>query len=101
AVRDADPDFIRALTLLREAQVAGAVGMRIEEGPNKSSTSVVFFRADDLSPEMVEKCKEIRRLLRLPPEGKKYALVYSPVPGAPGELAVKSRSMLQIMEAFA
>ena len=101
AVRDADPDFIRALTLLREAQVAGAVGMRIEEGPNKSSTSVVFFRGEDLPPEMLEKCKEIRRLLRLPAEGKKYTLVYSPVPGAPGELAVKSRSMLQIMEAFA
>ena len=44
---------------------------------------------------------EIRRLLKLPAEQQKYVLTYSPVRGAENELAVNSRSMLQIMAAFA
>ena len=48
AVRDADPDFVRALALLREVQAAGAFGMRVEEDKVKGSSAVVFFRRDGL-----------------------------------------------------
>jgi hypothetical protein len=100
-LREADPDFIRALQLLREVQAAGAVGMRVEEDKAKGSTAVLFFRRDDVPADIVEKTAEIRRLLKLPAEGQKFALTYSPVRGAENELAVNSRSMLQIMGAFA
>ena len=43
-VREADPEFIRALELMREVQAAGAVGMRVEEDKAKGSTAVLFFR---------------------------------------------------------
>jgi len=99
-MREADPEFIRALQLLREVQAAGAFGMRVEEDKAKGSTGVVFFRRDDVPAEIVEKAAEIRRLLKLPAEGQKYVLTYSPVRGAESELAVNSRSMLQIMGAF-
>ena len=99
--READPEFIRALELLREVQAAGAVGMRVEEDNVKGSTAVLFFRRDDVSADIVEKTAEIRRLLKLPAEPQKFALTYSPVRGAENELAVNSRSMLQIMGAFA
>jgi hypothetical protein len=99
--READPEFIRALELLREVQAAGAVGMRVEEDKAKGSTAVLFFRRDDVSPDIVEKTAEIRRLLKLPAEPQKFTLTYSPVRGAENELAVNSRSMLQIMGAFA
>lgn len=99
-VRDADPDFVRALVLLRDVQTAGAFGMRVEEDKVKGSTGVVFFRRDDVAPEVAEKCAEIRRLLRLPPDKQKFELVYSPTRGGENELAVNSRSMLQIMQAF-
>ena len=49
-VREADPEFLRALDLLREVQGARAFGMRVEEDKVKSSTGVVFFRRDDMSP---------------------------------------------------
>jgi len=101
AVREADPDFIRALDLLRELQAAGAFGMRVEEDKAKGSTGVVFFRRDDVPPDIAEKGAEIRRLLKLPVEPQKFVLTYSPARGAEGELAVNSRSMLQIMQAFA
>ena len=100
-VREADPDFIRVLQLLREVQVAGAVGMRVEEDKAKNSTAVLFFRRDDISNPIAEKTTEIRRLLKLPADQQKYVLTYSPMRGADGELTVNSRSMLQIMGAFA
>ena len=101
AVREADPEFIRALELLREVQTAGAFGMRVEEDKVKGSTGVVFFRRDDVPPDIAEKGAEIRRLLKLPAEPQKFVLTYSPARGAENELAVNSRSMMQIMQAFA
>jgi hypothetical protein len=100
-LREADPEFSRALQLIREVQAAGAFGMRVEEDKAKGSTGVVFFRDEDVSAEIAEKTAEIRRLFKLPADRQKYTLTYSPVRGAEGELAVNSRSMLQIMTAFA
>ena len=101
ALREADPEFVRALGLLREVQAAGAVGMRVEEDKAKSQTAVMFFRRDDVPAEVLEKSAEIRRLLKLPAEGQKFTLNYSPVRGSDNELSVNSRSMLQIMGSFA
>jgi hypothetical protein len=101
AMREADPEFIRVLQLLREVQAAGAVGMRVEVDKGKGQTAVLFFQREDISPETAEKSAEIRRLLKLPADGTKFTLIYSPSRGAPGELAVNSRSLLQIMGAFA
>jgi hypothetical protein len=100
-VREADPDFVRALELLREVQAAGAFGMRVEEDKAKGSTGVVFIRRDEVPPEIAAKGLEIRRLLKLPAEPQKFVLTYSPARGADNELAVNSRSMLQIMQSFA
>ena len=101
AMREADPEFIRVLQLLREVQAAGAVGMRVEVDKTKSQTAVLFFQRDDVTPDIAEKSAEIRRLLKLPADGNTFTLIYSPSRGGPGELAVNSRSLLQIMGAFA
>ena len=101
AVRDADPEFIRALALLRDVQAAGAFAMRVEEDKVKGSTGVVFFQRSDVPADIAEKGAEIRRLLKLAAEPQKIVLTYSPMRGAENELAVNSRSMLQIMQAFA
>ena len=100
-VRQADPDFLRALKLMREVQVAGALGMRVEEDKAKGAIGVVFFRRDDVPAEILEKAAEIRRIFKLPADQQKFLLTYSPVRGADTELAVNSRSMMQIMGAFA
>jgi hypothetical protein len=98
--READPDFVRALQLLREVQAAGAVGMRVETDKAKGQTAVLFFRRDDLPPDIVEKAAEVRRLLKLPPDATQFTLLYSPSRGGPDQLAVNSRSMLQILANF-
>ncbi len=99
-VREADPEFIRALQLLREIQAAGAVGMRVETDKDKGKTAVLFMRSNDIQPEILLKQKEVRRLLHLPEGRQQFVLRYSPVRGDDNELAVSSRSMLQIMTAY-
>lgn len=100
-IRQADPDFARVQQLLREVQAAGGVGMRVEEDKAKGSTAVLFFQRDDLPADLQEKSAEIRRLLKLQAEQQKFVLTYSPMRGAGNELAVNSRSLLQILQAFA
>ena len=100
-VRQADPDFVRALQLLRELQAAGGVGMRVEESKETGSTAVLLLRADDLPADIREKSAEVRRLLKLPAGQQKFTLSYSPMRGTDNELSVNSRSMLQILQAFA
>jgi hypothetical protein len=82
-LREADPDFLRALQLMREVQIAGGVGMRIEELKDddkvKGSIAVLFFQRDDLAPEIREKGDEARRLLRLPVDQQRFVLAYSPI----------------------
>jgi len=101
AVREADPEFNRALELMRDVQGAGGVGMRMEEDTADGQAAVLFFRRDDLPPDVLEKSREIRRLLKLAPDQQRFMLTYSPVRGGENELAVNSRSMMQIMHAFA
>jgi len=101
SVREADPEFRRALELLREVQASGAFGMLVEEAKDKGSTAVLFFRNKDVPADVLEKVSEIKRLLRLPEGEHKYVLTYSPVRGAEDEFAVGSRSMFQILSAFA
>ena len=100
-VREADPGFVEALRLMREVQAAGAMSMRVEEDKEQGSTAVLLFRREDLPADIVEKAREVRRLLKMPPDQQKFVLAYSSMRGTDAELAVNSRSMLQIMGAFA
>jgi hypothetical protein len=101
SAREPDPEFVRVLQLLREVQAEGGFAMRTEEDKTKGTTGVVFFRRDKMPDAIVEKSAEIRQLLGMPADQQKFTLVYSPVRGTENELAVNSRSMLQIMMAFA
>ncbi len=86
---------------MREVQVAAAVGMRVQENKDHTQTAVMFFRKDNLSPEMADKILEIRHLLKLPEGRHEFNLIYSPAAGGDDELSVGSRSILQIMAAMA
>ncbi len=100
-MREADPGFERAIELLRDVQAACAVGMRVDVDKVKGQTAVLFFRREEAGPGVAEKTAEIRSILGMPVAQEKFVLTYSPVRGAVGDLAVCSRSMLQITAAFA
>jgi hypothetical protein len=65
------------------------------------SVGVLFFRRDDLPADTLAKMNEIQRLLKLPSDQQSFEIIYSPMRGTDKQLAVNSRSMLQIMQAFA
>jgi hypothetical protein len=49
---EAEPEFVRVLQLIREVQLAGAVGMRLQEDKDKDATAVMFFRRENLSRKL-------------------------------------------------
>jgi hypothetical protein len=97
----ADPEFFRALALLREIQDAGAVGLRVDQPTNGQPATSLFFRSDKIEPQIQAKIAEMRELLGLTPGQSSFRLVQSPLRGARGELGVASRSLMQIMAALA
>ena len=94
-------DFVRAIELLRDIQLQGALLFRVESKPGEEEHSVVFFRDDNVPAEVTAKIAELRDLLRLQPQGRAFKLLYSPLPSGPGEFAIQTRSMLQILGALA
>jgi hypothetical protein len=99
--RPADPEFLRLLQLLREVQMAGGVAMRVEPDKGKGAAAVLILRGDDLPEDVQRKGAEVRRLLKLAEDQQRFVLTYSPMRGVNDELAVNSRSLLQILQAFA
>lgn len=96
-----DPDFVRALELLRKIQLSGAVGMRIQQDAQKQQTTLVTFRSKDISEQTLSDIRELRRLLRLDPDANELRLVFGPTASNDKELAIVTRSLLHILNTMA
>jgi hypothetical protein len=99
-VREPDPGFERLMDLISRAQFEGAFGVRVEEDEAKKESTVIFFRREDLGPEVQELVQEAKRIVGIAEDRDRFRVVYSPVAGAPDELAVQTRSILQILIAM-
>lgn len=93
----ADPEFFRALRLLREIQDARAVGLQVEHPTNGQPATVMFFRGENLTPELKAKIAEVRSLLGLASDQSAFRLVATPLRGQAGELSVDTRTLWQIL----
>jgi hypothetical protein len=100
-VNPPDPDFMRVLELMRKIQLSGAVGLRVQVDAQKQSTNVLTFRRADVAPETLADSAELRRLLRLDPNGTEFKLVFGATPANDKEVAVITRSMFHIMTTMA
>ena len=96
-----DPDFLRALELLRSIQLSGAVGIRIQQDAQKQSATVLTFRAQDASEQTLADCRELRGLLGLNPDASEFKVVFGATASNDRELALQTRSMLHIMNNIA
>jgi hypothetical protein len=95
--RAGDSDFYRLIELIRETQKTGAVGMRIIKEKDQEETTVLFFYRDRISPETEKTMEEINRILGLNPERSETKVIYGLLPGSDQEIAMLTRSTLQIM----
>jgi hypothetical protein len=94
-----EPDFYRLIELLVEAQRSGSLGLRIARSGTEPDVEdvVVFFRDRDRTDEPAAEIAEIGNLLKLDPEEREFRIVYGGVRKSSDEIAVLTRSMMQIM----
>ena len=95
--READPEFYRLVSILMKMQKSGAVGMRIHEGEDKREGTVFIIRKKHISPEIAAEISTVKRLLGLNPDLQEFNIVYGSTPRDDTEIAVLSRSMLEII----
>lgn len=97
-----DPQFLRVLHLLRRLQLAGSLGLRIETDYKRVSIPILTIRdTEHESPEIVEAGREFRTILNLDEDATEFKLVYSAARTTPNELAIVTRSIVQVMQVMA
>jgi len=99
--RTGDPDYYRVVALLRQIQKSGAVGMQIKRHAGDKETTVLFFYKEHLNPGLEDALAELNRLLDLNPNKPEVTVTYGLLPKNDAEIAMLTRSMLQIMVALA
>lgn len=95
--RAADPRFTRLGSLIREMQSAGALEIRIVQPKGAAETSMIMFKPRQKDPAIEAKRREIAEILGLAPDLQEIGVYYGGSSGRNDEIAMQTRSMLQIM----
>ncbi len=93
--RQADPEFFPLLEKMRDMQNRGAIGLRIQKVNEKEAVLLVLQgkRDEKLEGEMMA----IRKVLGLDPNATEVRVVYGSIPSSDKELAMLTRSMVEII----
>ena len=94
--RPSDPEFYPVLDALRRIQASRAFSMRIEKR-NNDQVAIGTFASRPLDPEVQRDVDFVRKTLNLKSENGELTLEYGAVQRNPNELAVLSRSMIEVM----
>jgi hypothetical protein len=92
----ADPAFYEFLERLRRIQLSGAIGMRLHRLDRGEGAVLMTFRRD-VPPEVQADILAMRGLLRLDPAAQDLRVVYGSVPADDKEVAILSRSILEVL----
>ena len=98
--RPADSKFIRLVELMREGQLAGAIQMRIERSKDGAESSVIIFEPGR-DPQLTARSREIKSILGIKYDLREFGVYFGGYSGRDNEIAMNTRSMLQIMLEFA
>jgi hypothetical protein len=96
-----EPDFLRALQLLRKLQRSGAVGMRIQVDKQQRQAALLTFHTATITPDAQADSRELRKLLRLNPDATNFNLAFGPTASSDTEIAIQTRSVLHLMQVMA
>lgn len=95
--RPGDPAFFRLVELLRNLQRSGALTFRVKESKDKGETNILFFRKGGLAQEDLDQMREAKQLLNLAHDEQEFQLVFGVAAESNREIAVQTRSLIQIM----
>ena len=93
--RSADPEFYPLLQRLRRIQDSGAIGMRVQK-TNEMEGVLMSFRGK-VEPSVQEDILFVRNVLGLDPSAGEIMIAYGSVAKDNKELAILTRSMLEII----
>ncbi len=94
--RPADPEFYPLLDALRRLQISGAVTIRLERRGNEQVGRLVLVARH--SAQVEEDLQFVRKTLGLKPGGSdEVTVTFGVLPRGPDELAVLTRSMIEIL----
>jgi hypothetical protein len=94
-LREADPEFYQLTSELRAIQQQGGVGVRIEQKEGKVTSIILFEHGDD--EKMKQRLSRLKELLNLSPDTNEFILISGRTPRSGTELAIQSRSLMEIM----
>jgi hypothetical protein len=95
-VRDADPEFYPLLDTLRRLQLSGAVSLRLEK--RGAEEIGILILAGRRTPEVERDLQFVQKTLSvIPGKNGELTLTFGALPRSDKEIAVLSRSMLEIL----
>jgi len=93
--RPADPEFYALLRDLRRLQTAGGIGLRVQRAEGNEAILMTFRQ--NIDPAIAETILAVRQRLSLDPTAQDIRVVYGSVAANNRELAILSRSILEIL----
>jgi hypothetical protein len=90
-----DPKFRELIAAIRESQAAGGMGMRMK--PTTDKQAVVMFLRPSTDEAMAATVRKLRELLGVNESAHEFNIVYGTYPENDTEIAILSRSILQIL----
>jgi hypothetical protein len=93
--RPADPEFYELLTRLRRIQNSGAIGLRVQRAGREEAT--VLTLRGKVDPSIEPDIMMVRQLLGVDPQAGEFRVVYGAVAANDKELAMLTRSILDIL----
>jgi len=94
--RGADPEFQEITAILRRIQASGAVGMRVDK-TKEQEWAVMTLQQKKITPVLQEDIRTLRGLLGIRQDAKDIRVVYGSAPKNDEELAMVTRSFLEIL----
>ena len=94
--RGADPELYRLSSALRRIQATGAVGMRVDRVKDQE-WAVMTLPREKVTEEIEQEQRAVREILGLRPDLREIRVVFGSAPRADDEIAMITRSMLEMM----
>jgi hypothetical protein len=93
--RPADPEFYPLLERLRRIQLTGVIGLRVRRVDHEEAVLMAFRR--EVDPSLEAEVLAVRQMLGLDPTGREFQVVYGSVAANDKQIAMLSRSILEIL----
>jgi hypothetical protein len=93
--REMSPEWIPLIEAMRRLQLGGALGMRLEKRAGGESALIFFPR--EPRPDDKKDIDFVKQTLKLKPDGNEILISFGVTPTSSKELALLTRSMLEIL----